>query len=211
MGMMTVEPLAGGYKNPVLALELVHRGKHIEEIYKAREGKVREFILKQLKKDIGFIILYVILFSSLSLLMISHSKWVALTGVACALLAGVLDFIENRGMKKAMTNLAAASDDLANSIRYPSLGKWALVFFVSILIGGLFLWGHKISFDSSVLGWILILSGLVGSVGVVQNLVRPQFYPAFTAALLLGAVSTLIIAPLFTFFPVHVVQHLHLK
>jgi uncharacterized membrane protein YGL010W len=114
-------------------------------------------------------------------------------------------------MKKAMSNLEAATDSLAKSIRYPSLGKWALVFLVSVLIGVLFLWGHKIRFDSSVLGWILILSGLVGSIGVVQNLVRPQFYPAFPAALLLGVVSTLIIAPLFVFLPGHVVHHLLLK
>ena len=209
IGQVTIDSLPGGYKNPVLALELVANKKHIEQIFGAGNGTARSFILSQLKKDIGFIILYVVLFAALSLLMFSRSKWLALTGVGCAVLAGFLDFMENRGMWKAMSTAAAASDELARSIRYPSLGKWTLVFLDSILIGVLFLYGHKISFDSSSLGWIFVLSGSVGLSGVLRNLVRPKFYRAFPAALALGALSTVLIALLFGCFPAHVVDHLY--
>jgi len=43
----------------------------------------------------------------------------------------------------------------------------------------------------------------------VQNLIRPQFYRAIPAGLLLGAVFTVGIAFLFTFTPSRVVGHLY--
>src|SRR5262245_55070818 len=87
MGQMTTKPLPGGYTNPVLALELVQNGADIKEIREASnvEGKsAGEFIQGQLKKDYGFIVLYVALFSSISLLLLPKSKWLAIAGVCCS-------------------------------------------------------------------------------------------------------------------------------
>ena len=44
-----------------------------------------------------------------------------------------MDLIEDRGMLKAIAG--EASDSLANSIRYPSLAKWGLLFLFSLIVG----------------------------------------------------------------------------
>ena len=202
MGQMTTRPLPGGYTNPVLALELVEKGEHIKQIKEATNAKGKkagEFIQGQLKKDYGFIVLYVTLFSSVSLLLSPRSKWAALVGVGCSLLAGIFDLIENRSMTRAL-RVSAPGDDIANSIRYSSLTKWSLVFVVSILIGATFLLGQKLfSLHSLSFGWLLVLSGAVGLIGVALNLLKQPSARLFFAATAMGALSLICIALLFTF------------
>src|SRR6266567_3805197 len=135
MGQMVAQGLPDGYRNPVLALELVKNGKDIEQILSAEGGRAFEFVKKSTYKDFGYILVYAVFFISLSLLLSREDfSWTRLVGwlaAGCVAVAAVLDLIEDRGMLRAIAG--AASDSLARSIRYPSLAKWAFLFIFSLL------------------------------------------------------------------------------
>ena len=201
MGQMKSSTLPAGYTNPVLALELAASGTDIDAINRA-EGATA-FIKKQLAKDSGYIAIYVVFFSCLAFLfteLISdRSKYLSLAAVVCALLAGVFDVFENRGMHKAVaTPIGSATDSLANSIRYPSLVKWALIFVFCLLIGVIL---------SRLQGWLLIpglaflIAALLGLSGVTLNLLRPKFYWMFPMSISMLGVSIICIAIAFTIWP----------
>ena len=201
MGQMKTPGLPAGYANPVLALELAANGADIDAINRS-EGATA-FIKHQLSKDFGYIAIYVVFFSCLALLfteLISDwSKYLSLGAVVCAVLAGVFDLFENRGMLKAVsTPGVAATDSLANSIRYPSLAKWAL-FFVFCLLAGITL--------SRLGGWMLIpglaflIAALLGLSGVTLDLLRPKFYWMFPMSISMLGVSIICIAIAFTIWP----------
>lgn len=217
MGQLEICGLPGNYTNPVLALELVAKGEHIDQINRAEkdvDGKrvtANAFVSAQLRKDSGFIVLYVILFSVVGLLLARLTsatwKWIALAGVACAVVAGVLDFIENRGMRKALALAnGGATDHLANMIRYPSLAKWALIFVFSLLIGITFLWGQtRVGVCACGCGVLFFLSGVIGLLGVIANLYKPQSYPLFPGAVGLQALGFIWMAIAFLVFPSRIV------
>ena len=219
LGKLELDGLPGNYKNPVLALELVAKGEHIDQINRASKKvgnetvTANEFISSQLRKDSGFIVLYVFFFSLLGLLLNRLTsppwKWVALTGVACAVLAGVLDFVENRGMRKALAfTKGGAPDDLANMIRYPSLGKWGLLFIFSVLIGVIFLWARQPErFNPLVGGLLLTLGGVIGLIGVIANLYKPQFYAMFDRAGEFLALGLLLMAIAFLSVPGRIISN----
>jgi hypothetical protein len=203
MGQMKSPGLPGGYSSPVLALELAANGRDIDAINCFESGKAKEFIKKQLSKDFGYIAIYVVFFSCMALLITElspdWSKYLSLSAVACAVMAGVFDVIENLRMLKATsTPVGAATDSLANSIRYPSLVKWALLFVCCLLIGLTL---------SRVSGWLLItglaflLAALLGLSGVSLNLLRPKSYWMFPASLVFWGVGIICIAITFTFWP----------
>ena len=68
----------------------------------------------------------------LSPLDFSWAKWAGYAAAICASLAAVMDLIEGRGMLRAIAG--EATDGLANSIRYPSLVKWRVLFLFSLLV-----------------------------------------------------------------------------
>ena len=201
MGQMKSSTLPAGYTNPVLALELAASGTDIDAINRA-EGATA-FIKKQLAKDYGYIAVYVVFFSCLALLLTElisdGTKYLSLAAVVCVELAGLFDLLENRGMRKAVaTPIGDATVSLANSIRYPSLVKWALIYVFCLLIGvSLF----------RLRGWLLIpgltflIAALLGLSGVTLNLLRPKFYWMFPISLLVLSVSIICIAITFTFWP----------
>ena len=201
MGQMKAPGLPAGYANPVLALELAASGTDIDAINRA-EGATA-FIKKQLSKDSGYIAIYVIFFSCLALLLTEltsdWSKYLSLAAVVCAVLAGVFDLFENRGMSEAAsTPIGSATNSLANSIRYPSLAKWAL-FFVFCLLAGVIL--------SRLQGWLLIpglaflIAALLGLSGVTLDLLRPKFYWMFPMSIRVLGIGIIFIAIAFTIWP----------
>ncbi len=213
MGQLEICGLPGNYTNPVLALELVTKGEHIDQINRSEkevDGKrvtANAFLSTQLRKDSGFIILYVLLFSVVALLLmrLTSAPWkgIALSGIICAVVGGILDFVENSGMRKALAlTQGGATNDLAKIIRYPSLAKWALVFFCLLLIGISFLWGQtRVGVCACGCGVLLFLSGVVGLFGVIFNLYKPQFNPLFPGAVGLQALGFSWMAVVFFFFP----------
>jgi hypothetical protein len=203
MGQMKASGLLSGYTNPVLALELAANGAEIDAVNRSENGKVTAFIRRQTSKDFGYIVIYVVFLSCLALLLIELGfEWTKSLGwgaVVCAVLAGVFDVIENLGMLQATaTPAGAATDSLANSIRYPSLVKWSLLFFFCLLVG----------FSLSRLGgWLLIpglaflIAAVLGLTGVTLNLLRPKSYWMFSAAVGFWGLAIIFIAITFTLWP----------
>jgi hypothetical protein len=191
------------YANPVLALELAENGSDIDTINSLKDGEAAKFIKEHLPKDFGYIVIYVVFFSCLALLLAelvsNRSRYLALGAVACAVLTGVFDVIENVGMLKAVsTTVGTATDSLAIFIRYPSLAKWALLFVFCLLVG--------ITFSRRE-GWLLIpglaflIAGIVGLSGVALNLLRPKSYWMFSASIGFMGLGIICIAVIFTLWP----------
>lgn len=208
MGQMKAKGLPGGYPNPVLALELVENGRDVDAINQAEHGKAAEFIRRNLYKDFGYIAIYVVFFCSLGLLLAKlNSDWghsLSLYASGCVMIAGILDLIENRGMLKALsTPTGSATDSLANSIRYPSLAKWSLLFLFCSLIG--FVFCRRTGW-LLIPGFALLLAALFGFSGVLLNLLRPKFYWTLSASLLFMGLAVVWIALAFTFWPARVLS-----
>ncbi|HYR74460.1 MAG TPA: hypothetical protein VEM96_01340 [Pyrinomonadaceae bacterium] len=200
MGKMTAQGLPAGYSNPVLALELVKDKADIEKIVQAESGKVVNFLKRSTYKDFGFIFVYALLFIALSLLLSQmNSGWMRYVGwlaAACAALAAILDLVEDRGMLIAIAG--EASDSLANSIRYPSLAKWGLLFIFALLVGTLLVARRDFFVIPAV---FLFVAALAGLCGVLLNLFRPRYYWTFPVAIVSLGIGILIIAFTFTFWP----------
>ncbi len=208
MGQMNAPGLLAGYTNPVLALELAANGPEIDAINRSEDGKTTEFIKNQVHKDFGYIVIYVVFFSCLALLLTElgpdRSKYLSLAAVVCAVLAGLFDVIENVGMVKAIATAAGtATNSLANSIRYPSLAKWALLFIFSLLVGLTL---------TRLLRWFLIpglaflIAALLGLSGVTLNLLSPKSYWMFPASVRLMAFAIICLAITFTLWPQNVLN-----
>ena len=200
MGQMTAQGLPDGYRNPVLALELVKDKADIEKIMKAENGEAAKFLKKSTYKDFGFILVYALSFIALSLLLSQISsgwlKYVGWAAAACGALAAILDLVEDRGMLRAIAG--EASDSLANSIRYPSLAKWGLIFIFALLVGILLLTRRNFFVIPAV---FLFVAALAGLCGVFLNLFRPRYYGTFPVAIISLGIGFLIIAVTFTFWP----------
>lgn len=202
LGRMTVADLPGGYSNPVLALELVKSAEHIDLIKSAEGGKAIPFLTTQVYKDFGYIVVYVIVFSWLGFLFSTAQSpsrpWLGWLLTLCMIVAGVLDVFENLGMLTALKNAGAATNSMASNIRYTSLGKWALLFAFSSVIGFLLLRHHGILRLTALL---FLLAALCGVAGVVLNLISPRSYVVFPVAITCLALGVLSLAILLTFFP----------
>ncbi len=200
MGELKVQGLPADYKSPVLALELVKNGNDIDQINSAEDGKARAFIRTSVLKDFGFIFIYTLFFASLSLLLsrtdLSWARLVGRLAAACVVVAAILDFVENRGMWRAIGG--DVSDSLANSIRYPSLAKWALLFIFSLLVGAILISWRDIF---AVPAFLFLSAGLLGISGVIMNLLRPWFYWMFPAAIISLGLAVLFLAFAFTICP----------
>jgi hypothetical protein len=200
MGQMKAQGLPDGHLNPVLALELVKDGPDIEKIVKAESGKAAKFLKRSTYKDFGFIFVYALSFISLSLLLSQmNSGWMRYIGwlaAACAALAAILDLVEDRGMLRAIAG--EASDSLANSIRYPSLAKWGLLFIFALLVGLLLLARRDVFVIPAV---FLFVAAILGLCGVLLNLFRPWYYWTFPVAIVSLGLGLLIIAVTLTFWP----------
>ena len=201
LGQMSARGLLSGYTNPVLALELAAYGTEIDAINRAENGEAAAFIKKHIPKDFGYIGIYVVFFSCLAILLIElssdWSRYLGWSAVVCAVIAGGFDVIENLGMRKAVST-SAATNSLANSIRYPSLAKWALLFVFCLLVGLTL---------SRLQGWFLIpglaflIAALLGLSGVTANLLNPKFYWMFPRSIQVLGVAIICIAIAFTIWP----------
>jgi hypothetical protein len=200
MGKMTAAGLPDGYSNPVLALELVKDQDDIRKIVAAENGKARDFLRRSTYKDFGFIAVYTVFFVGLSLLLsrldFSWAKPAGYAAAICAALAAVMDLIEDRGMLKALAG--EASNALANSIRYPSLVKWGLLFLFSLLVGLLLCARQGVFW---IPGAFFLIGALLGLAGVFSNLLSPWFYRMFPWSLGSMAVAVMALTIVFIIWP----------
>jgi len=203
MGQMKASGLPAGYTSPVLALELAANGAEIDAINRSEGGKATAFIKQQLSKDFGYIAIYVVFLSCLALLLTELSsdwtRYLSVGAVVCAVLAGMFDVIENfRMLKATSTPAGAATDSLANSIRYPSLAKWALLFIVCLLVGVTL---SRRGGSLLIPGLAFLIAALLGLSGVTLNLLKPKFYWMFPASIGFWALAIICIALMFTLWP----------
>jgi hypothetical protein len=200
MGKMTATGLPDGYTNPVLALELVKDKDDIRTIVAAEDGKARDFLTRSTYKDFGFIAVYALFFVGLGLLLsrldFTWAKSAGYAAAACAAVAAVMDLIEDRGMLKAIAG--EASDALANSIRYPSLVKWGLLFLFSLLVGLLLCARQGIFL---IPGAFFLIGALLGLAGVFSNLLSPRFYRMFPWSLDSMALAVIALTIVFIIWP----------
>jgi len=161
-------------------------------------------MLKELTPDgLLFIPSYTFFFLGLSWLLTQRRfSWALLIGVlagVCALGAAVLDYMENAHIRALLkTGPAETTQQMVDTARYVSLGKWALSFVLAGLLSALFLWRRD---AFVVLGGLYVLAALVGMSGLIY---RPALGPGF---LLLGATG-LCVALAFLVFPERFLQGL---
>ena len=209
MGRMKAQGLPDGYRNPVLALELVRNGADIDQIVKAESGAAAKFIKRSTYKDFGFILVYALSFIALSLLLaklnMDYKRFLGCFAAGCAALAAILDFTENRGMLRAIAG--EATDSLADSIRYPSLAKWGLLFIFALLVGLLLVLRRDFL---AIPAAFMFVAALLGLYGVISNFFRPRYYWAFPAAITSLGIGMLILAVTFSFWPAKLIARVGL-
>ena len=206
MGQMSASGLPDCYTNPVLALELVKSGADIDQINRAEGGKAHDFVETNTKKDYAFIVIYVLFRAALGVMLSRTTRvWSRVTGIAAAgsaILGGLLDVVEDRGMLMALKlNEDHATNALANSIRFSSLAKWALLFGFALLIGLLLLQRRDIFFIPATL---FLLAAALGLTGVLCNLLQPNFYWMFPAAIISMGLASVFVTITFAFWPLKV-------
>lgn len=206
LGRMSAQGLPDGYRGPVLALELVKSGADIPQIVGPASGRVAGFLKKHTYKDFGFIVVYLVFFVAVSLVVSQMypgpARYIAWFAAGCAVLAGILDVVENMGMLRAIGG--EATDTVANSIRYASLGKWALLFLFSLLVGSLMI--PRGLFAPA--GVLLVLAAVLGFSGVFLNLFRPKYYWTFEVSVLTMGAATFFLIIVFIFWPAKVLSKL---
>jgi hypothetical protein len=206
LGRMSAQGLPDGYRGPVLALELVKSGADIKQIVGAESGRVAGFLKGHTYKDFGFIVVYLLFFVAVGLLVsqmyTAPARYIACFAAGCAVLGGILDVVENMGMLRAIGG--EATDSLANTIRYVSLSKWALLFLFSLLVGLLMI---PRGFFAPA-GGLLLFAAVLGFSGVFLNLFRPKFYWTFDVAVLTMGLVTIFLTIVFIFWPAKVLSKL---
>jgi hypothetical protein len=192
--------LPGGTKNPVIALELVKSKDEIKMTLGEDGDESSETMRGMLRKDVKgdsfvFIPLYWALIMAMSWLLtrrqIDGAFWMGIVAGACITGAAIFDYMENSGMSTALdTSIARTTDQMAAAIRNPSLAKWALIFIAMGLLSALF-WRQNWIVAIAV---IYLLIGIIGMIGLI-------YHQAIEWAFTLMAVSMILVALLFAFWP----------
>lgn len=188
LGPRSREVLDGGFRRPVLALEMAATVPAADAAAAVGGGpaKVRSGVYL----DYGFIVFYVALFAALGRLLSREVPgpwcWLAVAAIACAVAAGGLDLLENARILKYVQALEGGAEraDLLAPMRTASLLKWG-AFFVAVALLAAPLWragGHL-----AALGGLFALVAALGAYGLAAH--RPAIELAFTLALASAAPS----------------------
>jgi len=121
--------------------------------------------------------------------------WLA---AAMAVLAGVMDLLENRGMSRALATVNP-TDAVALSIRYPSLAKWSLLFGLCCLLGIVLVLTKGAL--TIVGGVVFLLTGLSGLTWLLLNQYTTRFNARFGLVFLFFAFAIIWVAISCLFLP----------
>ena len=185
-----------GIKRPMMTLELPAKPDDIKNTVGDLGDEKRALMLKELTPDgLIFIPSYTFLFLGMSWLLTQRGSWALWLGIiagVCAIGAAALDYMENAHIRALLkTGPAETTQQMIDSARYVSLGKWALSFIVAGLLSTLFLWRR----DFVVIPGILYaLAALIGLIGLVYR-------PALGLGFLLTWVAALCVIVVFLIFP----------
>lgn len=191
-------------KRPMMALELPEKLDDIKDNVGDVGDERRAAMLKALALDaLLFIPSYTFFFLAMSWLLtqrrFSWALWLGIIAGACGIGAAILDYMENAHIRALLeTDLARTTQQMIDSTRYVSLGKWVLSFIAIGLLSSLFLWRRD---------WIVLLGGLyalTAIVGLIGLIYRPAIGWAFG---LMGA-GTLFVIVVFGVFAGRFLQEL---
>jgi len=198
------EAFAGNDGRPMMTLELPGKPDDVRKTVGELEDKRRGLMLKELTPDgLLFIPSYTFFFLGMSWLLtqrrFSWALWLGILTGLCAIGAAALDYMENANIRALLqTAPAETTQQMIDSARYVSLGKWALSFIVAGLLSTLFLWRRD---AVVVLGGLYALAALVGLIGLIYR-------PAITLAFLMMGVTALCVIAVFLFLPGRFLQGL---
>ena len=178
-----------GIKSPMMTLELPAEPADIKNTVGELGDKRRALMLRELTPDgLLFIPSYTFLFLGMSWLLtqrrLSWAMWVGILAGLCAIGTAALDYAENAHIRALLkTGPAETTQQMVDTARYVSMGKWGLSFVLAGLLSALFLWRRDVFV---VFGVLYVLAALVGLVGLIY---RPALGLGF---LLLGATGLLV-------------------
>ncbi len=189
--------LSDGFRNPGLALQLVHSRDEVEGIIGKPGDSRREVLKNSLKADFVLIVAYWLLFVLTgTLLGMRDLRWTVLLAVAaglCATAAAAFDILENLRLFTVLdATLDTTTQSMVDGVRHASLSKWSFFFVTVGLLASTFLWRH----DWIVLiGYLYLCAFIVGFAGLLV------YHPAIQWAFVPLGMGLLLLAFLFTFWP----------
>jgi len=125
-----------GISNPVLAMEVARNVSEVDAILSDSPSPDREVMRIKQYADFGFIGAYAALYVLMSLLLIREGRIIAISAAVLGVAAAIFDVIENLGILRIVNiDLSHTTQIMIDTIRYPSLIKWALVSLALGLLG----------------------------------------------------------------------------
>ena len=168
-------PLHHDLTRPVLALELPHDARDVRitvappdpPVFASTSKTIPEMFRRSLYWDFTLIASYSSFFAlSLAMLPWSRRFWVL------ALFAGALDVAENILLLQMLSAADNVTDAAAANVRTVSLGKWAFIALITLLIGWALTSVELRPFrrpGTGLLAITMLLAGLVGITGVLPE------------------------------------------
>jgi hypothetical protein len=182
----------GGFKKPIIALELAGSGGALTEILESpdcRSQQARALVVD----NFGNIPLYGIWLAGLCFLLIrARSSGIRIVGIASLVsvsIAVVCDYIEDHFMSVAIRHQEDFTDQMAANIRHPSMVKWLTIFLTVALLSTLFI---RIGMAGSIMAWCIaacfLISFVVDVVALVYSLplIEWVWAPLFPAIALIS-------------------------
>jgi patatin-related protein len=181
-----------------------------------QRGDIRRHDMREsLMADNVYIIIYWLLFIGMSLLLYKSVLNAApvINGIilgknfalALAVASGILgtatavfDGLENKRILRLLEiRLEKIDPKMLSGIRRASIFKFILTFITIGMLSGIFLFHRG---WVSIIGWVLLLSGLVGLLGIIAAFAAPSF-KLIEAAFLLFGIGLIVIAVWFMIWP----------
>ena len=186
--------LPEGFTRAGLAFQLVGTAPGVKQVLGSSPNDYRPILRRSIQKDFVYIAGYVILFLFLGILITqagtSATRWVGLLAAISIIAAAVFDLTENFGMLRTISlNPNHITVAMAIGIRRASLFKWGF-FFSTMFILGLSLL-PRLGF-LSIIGALLLVSAVVGFVGLRWHQLIPMSIPPLALALVAIAFSFVI-------------------
>lgn len=199
--------------SPVLAMELARNRTDLEEVLQTQhphQAAIKDSdslnayravsaLYANTIEDCGFIPLYSLFLLPMILLFTGTSAKNKIR-VAARILIGavaVLDYAENYGIFKTL-HASIVTDELAHAIRYPSLGKWALLGVTLLVLGSVMVTSHKDVLSESV-RTVLGIGFAITGVLLLMGMLCPMWIgnANLLFSLLIIASATGLLAPFF--------------
>jgi hypothetical protein len=157
-----------GISNPILAMEVVRNVAEVDAILGEAPSPDREVMRIKQYADFGFIGGYAALFVLMSILLAGQGRAIAISAAALGIAAALCDVLENLGILRIVdVDLSHTTQAMIDSIRYPSLIKWALASLALGLLGVLAMRTRRTGLR--IVGALYVLAALLGLCGLSEN------------------------------------------